>query len=209
MPKRITYLTKRADMTRAAFQSHWSGPHARIAVDLPGVRAYRQNHVLEQGAVISGIDGIVELWFEDEGAAAAGFDSDVADRLVVDEPRFLSGLVGTAVASDDPTLACRGKIWVLISQVSGPALVDAAERWAATASERTGALLCSVDAADLDAPRLVREALHATVPPHIAVSFGFASASDATEAMQHIPDVPPEFAVGEIVVLAAQELVVI
>ncbi|MCU1434153.1 MAG: hypothetical protein JWR71_878 [Pseudarthrobacter sp.] len=100
MPKRITYLEARTDKSREAFRTHWSTTHADIARGLPGVTAYRQNHVLPaagaSAAASAGeepaegqaycVDGIVELWFADEDVAGAGFASDVAARLIVDEP---------------------------------------------------------------------------------------------------------------------------
>ncbi len=77
MVKRITYLTRRPDLTPAQFRGHWSTIHADIARDLPGVVAYRQNHVVhyeeDVDARLFDVDGIVELWFENGTAAEAGF----------------------------------------------------------------------------------------------------------------------------------------
>ncbi|SDG81793.1 hypothetical protein SAMN04489810_1376 [Microbacterium pygmaeum] len=43
---------------------------------------------------------MVELWFDDDGAHEAGFSSDVAARLAVDETLFMQGLGGSAVVTD-------------------------------------------------------------------------------------------------------------
>ena len=84
---------------------------------LPGVTDYRQNHVLESapglGAGLYRVDGIVELWFAADDVVHAGFDSDVADRLILDEQEFLSGLTGGPVTAGAPHAPWPFKLWVL------------------------------------------------------------------------------------------------
>jgi uncharacterized protein (TIGR02118 family) len=95
--KRITLLKRKNDMPFADFRKHWAGPHARIARHFPGLVRYNQNHVLaasKRAGQDQAIDGIVELWFRDEAAIAEAATSDVTRNLIVDEPRFLSGLTG-------------------------------------------------------------------------------------------------------------------
>src|SRR5699024_10513011 len=92
--------------------------HAEIAVDLPGAVGYRQNHALPRAAADIDpqqfrIDGIVELWFTSADVAQAGIGSAVTERLIEDEPRFLSGLSGAAVAAPGPAPLCACAVWVL------------------------------------------------------------------------------------------------
>ncbi|MCK3769478.1 EthD family reductase [Microbacterium aerolatum] len=181
MPKRITYLTKRTDISSEQFREHWSTSHAAIAVDLPGVAAYRQNHVVHGTASRYGVDGIVELWFFSDEVVTAGIDSDVADRLVEDEPRFLSGLVGGAVRSGPPTNHWPIKAWALARWVDGEQPAEVVE-WAAGIADDIGAAGHGVNVTDVTGPHLVREALEVNPePPEVAVTFGFSSCADVEQ----------------------------
>jgi uncharacterized protein (TIGR02118 family) len=191
MPKRITYLEARADKSREAFRAHWSTTHADIARGLPGVTAYRQNHVLEtvleQGS--DGgyrVDGIVELWFADDDVVQAGFDSDVADKLIVDELNFLSGLTGGPVTAEAPHAPWPFKLWVL-ARWAEPS-PDAVERWAEQLARTSdGALGWRVDVLVPGAKLLVREALRREEHiPEVAVSVGFADEASARKAAKSV-----------------------
>jgi hypothetical protein len=88
--KRITLLERRADLDRAAFSAHWSGPHVPIVLGLPGIARYLQHHVVE-GA--DGLDGIVEITFDLPADAPAHRSAEQEE----DELTFLGGLTGLAV----------------------------------------------------------------------------------------------------------------
>ena len=49
--KRLTCLERWPDVPLAEFRSHWPGPRAAIACHLPGLVAYRQQHVVERTAL--------------------------------------------------------------------------------------------------------------------------------------------------------------
>lgn len=199
MPKRITYLEARPDRDREAFRTHWSTTHAEIARDLPGVTAYRQNHVLpptgasavEESAegLAYRVDGIVELWFADEKVVGAGFASDVAARLIVDEPNFLSGLTGGPVTAGTPHVPWPFKLWVLARWAAGaePAR-DAVEHWAEQlAGTYDGALGWGVNVLVPGAELLVRETLRREEEiPEVAVSIGFAGEAAAQAAAERL-----------------------
>lgn len=190
MPKRITYLQRRADLSTRAFREHWSTVHARIARDLPGVVAYRQNHVLAGAAPPTGgsrfrVDGIVELWFEDDDAASAGYGSATADRLAADERLFLSGLTGGPTESDGWHEPWPAKVWALIDADLDPERVAAAV--AALAGEVPAVLGASTDILTRGARALVRDGLQQAEPlPRIAAAWGFADAATARAAHPRI-----------------------
>ena len=160
--KRITYLERRHDLTAGQFREHWATTHAEIAKDLPRVLSYRQNHVVQSESP-SGedqpflVDGIVELWFEDEAAAGAGFGSEVADRLIEDEKKFMAGLTGVAMHAGPPTPEHPYKVW-LLAMAADESTREQVEGWAAGVGERLGAAI-AVDRAVEGAPILQREAL--------------------------------------------------
>lgn len=194
LPKRITYLEKRDGMAREDFRTHWSTVHANIARELPGIAAYRQNHVAKavtapEDGMPYRVDGIVELWFEDEGAARAGYGSEVADRLVLDEPRFLSGLSGgpvTAPGIPDPR---PHKVWLLARwRDAETADLPAIEAWAAgLAAELAGAPDAAVNTLAPGAELLLRDALrHEEEIPEVAVVLGFDDGEAAAAAAARV-----------------------
>jgi uncharacterized protein (TIGR02118 family) len=196
MPKRITYLEKHDRLPREDFSRHWSTTHAEIARQLPGVTAYRQNHVLPFSVLPAGddaypVDGIVELWFDDEDVVQAAFDSDVADRLAADELRFLSGLTGGAVSAAQPYEVWPHKLWLLARWRSGMDTgPDAVDRWAEQLAETyAGALGVSVNYLKADAELLTRKSLRSDPRlPQIAVALGFASATTAAAAAARLAE---------------------
>jgi uncharacterized protein (TIGR02118 family) len=194
MPKRITYLEARADKSRETFRAHWATTHADIARRLPGVTAYRQNHVLET-VLEPGyggryrVDGIVELWFADDDVVQVGFDSDVADKLIVDELNFLSGLTGGPVRAEAPHAPWPFKVWVLARWAEGAeSAPDAVELWAKQLSTTyDGALGWGVNVLVPGAELLVREALcREEHLPEVTVSLGFVDEASARRAANSV-----------------------
>jgi hypothetical protein len=96
--KRCTLLRRRKDWTWRAFAEYWAGPHAAIALTMPGIARYTQNRVSKSLWTTTGTagfdcDGIVELEFQspqamDEATASAA----VRTLLPEDEERFLEGI---------------------------------------------------------------------------------------------------------------------
>ena len=195
MLKRITYLEKRDGLAREAFRAHWSTTHADIARGLPGVTDYRQNHLLESVPGLGGglyrVDGIVELWFADDGVVQAGYKSAVAERLIVDEQEFLSGLTGGPVNAGSPHPPWPFKLWVLARwRDEADTDVEAIERWACQLSTTfDGALGRGVNVLVPGADLLVRAALRREDQiPEVAVSFGFADEPAARAAASVLAD---------------------
>ncbi|MFS0865742.1 EthD family reductase [Microbacterium sp. 179-B 1A2 NHS] len=180
--KRITYLTRRADLDAVGFARHWSTTHADIARRLPRVVAYRQNHIIWAPTAprLLDVDGIVELWFEDEQAADAGFGSDIADLLIADETRFLDGLVGSAVDAEGPEPAHEGKLWILLPETDRQSIVDL--------TEALGRRHCAAVAyANIHAPAarvLSRLGLTRQALPAAAIALGFLSREAARSAVE-------------------------
>ena len=87
MIKVLVFLTKRDDMTREQFRAHWGGPHGAIALRMPGLRRYVQNHALAEGGPH---DGVAEMWFDDEAALGAAFSSPAAVEAAQDAANFIA-----------------------------------------------------------------------------------------------------------------------
>jgi hypothetical protein len=93
--RRITLIRARHGLAQQDYDAHWSGPHAAIARDLPGLVWYVQNHVVKRltptRSRFGDLDGIAEIAFEDPGklrGTVTGWSR--VGELRNDEQAFLS-----------------------------------------------------------------------------------------------------------------------
>src|SRR5258707_4577853 len=95
MIRTIGLLTRKGDWTHEQFMKHWVGIHARLAHKVPGLRRYVQNHIkgertradIEATAVE--IDGIAELWFDDQAALETASRTPEMKALHADGALFI------------------------------------------------------------------------------------------------------------------------
>ena len=90
MIKWIVALKYRDDLPAEACRAHWAGPHASMALELPGLKRYRQSHRVrgEDDFGNAPYDGFGALWFEDEAAARQALASPQMAALAADAERF-------------------------------------------------------------------------------------------------------------------------
>jgi len=89
MAKVIFVVQRRADTTREQCLQAWAGEqHTSIVEKLPGLRAWRQNHVVSAPGE-SICDGIGELWFESQEVMEAALQSPEMAAAVEDATSFL------------------------------------------------------------------------------------------------------------------------
>ena len=76
----------------AAFDAHYTGTHAPLAQEVPGLRRFDHGHVL------SGADGseppyyyLAELYFDDADSLARGLASSEGQAAAVDVANFATG----------------------------------------------------------------------------------------------------------------------
>lgn len=105
MIKRISFLTRKDSLTHEDFVRHWFEIHGPLARGIPGLRRYVQSHIFGEAsrADIAGsdisIDGIAELWYDDEKAMEQAIQSDQAKRLFADGAEFI-GAIKTFVVEE-------------------------------------------------------------------------------------------------------------
>jgi uncharacterized protein (TIGR02118 family) len=87
--KAMIMLTRRSDMTHEVFANWWLREHAPMASRLPGVREIRFNEVLDG----DGIDGITELWFDDQDSFEAAYATDIGQAVARDSLDHVSSRV--------------------------------------------------------------------------------------------------------------------
>ncbi|HEY8285857.1 MAG TPA: EthD family reductase [Chloroflexota bacterium] len=88
MIRRVAYVARKPGMSVEEFWTHYSGPHAAIVRQMPGLRRL----VLSRpaGLQTSSWDAVGELWFDSAEALGAAFaDPAIAARLAEDRPQFL------------------------------------------------------------------------------------------------------------------------
>jgi len=89
MLKFMVVLYRRADLTPSQFRHHLQEVHAALARSLPGLKAYRQNHVAaDPKRGHPGWDAIIELYFENRLAMEAAWASPQGAASDADLPLF-------------------------------------------------------------------------------------------------------------------------
>jgi uncharacterized protein (TIGR02118 family) len=81
-------------VAKDAFETHWREVHGPLAVKLPKLKGYVQNHIVERRdgprGALHRVDGISQLWFDDVDAMVTGMSSPENDACVVDISGFLA-----------------------------------------------------------------------------------------------------------------------
>lgn len=96
---RMGMIRKKENLSFDEFSRHWLEVHGPIASDIPGLRKYHQNHVIdsEQRGIEFPrtpfvLDGLSQLWFDDESSMQNKMSPDIIQRLSKDEANFISDL---------------------------------------------------------------------------------------------------------------------
>jgi uncharacterized protein (TIGR02118 family) len=95
MIKSVGLLTRKAGLSHDDFVKHWYEIHAPLAHAVPGVRRYVQSHILAERtradipASDVEIDGIAELWYDDQEAIERANATPEAKRLHADGALFI------------------------------------------------------------------------------------------------------------------------
>jgi len=95
MIKTVGLLTRKNGWTHEQFVKHWVETHAPLAHKVPGLRRYVQDHIrgertradIEATAVE--IDGIAELWFDDQAALETASRTPEMKALHADGALFI------------------------------------------------------------------------------------------------------------------------
>src|SRR5258707_4656038 len=95
MIKTVGLLTRKDGFTHAQFMRHWVDVHGPLALAVPGLRRYVQNHIRAERArpdipeTQVEIDGIAELWFDDQTALEAAARSPEMKALQADGAQII------------------------------------------------------------------------------------------------------------------------
>ena len=95
MIKTIGLLTRKDGWTHEQFMKHWVEIHAPLALAVPGLRRYVQNHIQAERTRADitetkvEIDGFAELWFDDQAALEAAARTPEMKALHADGAKFI------------------------------------------------------------------------------------------------------------------------
>jgi uncharacterized protein (TIGR02118 family) len=90
MIKRVSFLRRKQGISREEFFAHWTGPHADIVRQLPGVRGLRFGMVESWTPEEAAWDGVGEVWFDSIEAAEQAFRTEpYISMLVEDRKKFM------------------------------------------------------------------------------------------------------------------------
>src|SRR5208282_6924945 len=87
MIKVLGLLTRRPELTHEQFVKHWLEIHGPLAHAVPGIRRYVQSHITgtrtrpDIPETDVEVDGIAELWYDDEAALQRAAASPEMKRL--------------------------------------------------------------------------------------------------------------------------------
>jgi uncharacterized protein (TIGR02118 family) len=117
MIKRMSILTRRSDVDVAQFRRHWATTHAAILKRVwPQTRGYVQNawsgpgpnDIRPTGPHV--LDGVVQLWFDDETALSSAVSSPGGTELFADGALFIAGVTTFLVEEHVPKAGPRGAV---------------------------------------------------------------------------------------------------
>ncbi len=95
MIKSIGLLTRKAGLSHEDFVKHWLEVHGPLAHAVPGVSRYVQSHIQGERTrpdirtMDVEIDGIAELWYDDQAAMERANATPEAKRLHDDGAMFI------------------------------------------------------------------------------------------------------------------------
>jgi uncharacterized protein (TIGR02118 family) len=96
---RMGLIKKKPQWSTDDFRRYWRDHHGALAAQVPGLRRYEQNHVVDTAqrgiSFTRGpeqLDGFSMLWFDSEEAMRAALDTDAGRALVPDENHFIGDL---------------------------------------------------------------------------------------------------------------------
>jgi uncharacterized protein (TIGR02118 family) len=195
MFRRLSILVRKPSQTREQFARAWEF-HGTLVKQLPGIRAYQQNHVLDAFSRDDAdppfrADGIVELTFDSMDAMKDAFSSEAATPVKADEPNFLghgTGYVSATPHSPEP--AEDGQKLIVIARNHGGASVGDLLQHAVRQLPDLSALIRDDVVSVIARPEMADGPQHADVFLH-AYFPGAAEARQAAERLlRNAPEAP-------------------
>jgi uncharacterized protein (TIGR02118 family) len=89
--KRVSFVRRKAGLSKEVFLAHWMGPHADIVRLLPRLRALRFGVVEQWSPQEAAWDGVGELWFDNIADVEYAFSSEPCKSLLTEDRKTFMG----------------------------------------------------------------------------------------------------------------------
>src|ERR1700733_2264790 len=90
MIRRVSFIRRKAGLSPDQFFAHWTGRHAEIVRQLPGLRGLRFSRVDRCAPEQAGWDGVGETWFDSIPDSDSAFATEpFRAMLIVDREKFI------------------------------------------------------------------------------------------------------------------------
>jgi uncharacterized protein (TIGR02118 family) len=105
MIKVVGLLTRKDGISHEEFVRHWFDVHGPLALSVPGIRRYVQSHIVgtrtrpDIPETEVEVDGIAELWYDDEASLTRAAATPEMKRLTDDGALFI-GKIKTFVIEE-------------------------------------------------------------------------------------------------------------
>ncbi len=117
MIKRVSLIRRKAGMSREEFFAHWTGPHAAIVRQMPGVRGLRFGKVQSWNPEEAAWDGVGEVWFDSmEDAATA----EISRAQIWQQLHFEAMLEGGVQVTEELFRRCLAEEMEVVKDEIGP-----------------------------------------------------------------------------------------
>ena len=90
MIRRVSFLRRKPGLTREQFFAHWTGRHAEIVRQLPGLRGLRFSRIDRCIPAEAEWDGLGETWFDSIADSDCAFSTEpFKSMLIEDRAKFI------------------------------------------------------------------------------------------------------------------------
>ena len=91
MIRRVSFIRRKAGLTPQEFFAHWTGRHAEIVRQLPGLRGLRFSRVNRCAPEEAAWDGVGETWFDSIPDADRAFASEPFRAMLIEDRKMFIG----------------------------------------------------------------------------------------------------------------------
>jgi uncharacterized protein (TIGR02118 family) len=105
MIKRVSFLRRKEGLTQEEFFAHWTGTHADIVRQMPGVLGLRFGRVQSWTPEEAAWDGVGELWFDSIKEALNAFATEPFKSMLVEDRKKFTREVQSCFVTEQTVIA--------------------------------------------------------------------------------------------------------
>ncbi len=194
MIKIVIFFKRKPGMSVEDFQQHWRTTHADIIVKLPGIRRYKQSHVIasayRKGEPV--YDAVAESYFDSTQAMKELSKTPQYAAVLADEPNFIDRPTMNSVITDEHVVKDAAmppgalKSIDFVNRKAGMSVDDFQKYW----RETHGQLALAADAMRRYVQNHTRRAIYDSgrTPPYDGVAMAWFDSTDALRAAAPSPE---------------------